>query len=254
MSEHETQERQAVEPEQHAASVRQMFDRISPTYDRLNRALSWGIDRRWRGQAASRLVERLDGNGPGPVLDICAGTLELGRAVQQALRERGVGQRRVVAADFSREMLLAARGGAAREGEAGMDVLQCDALCLPFKEDSFAGAICGFGLRNLSDPRAGLQELGRVLRPGGALVVLEFCRPTRIDSRAFHALYGRLLFPLAGAAVAGDAGAYRYLSRTMRGFWSRGELEEAVRGAGFEAVQGSDLTLGVASIVCGEKR
>ncbi len=225
----------------HALAVRGMFDRISPTYDLLNRLLSWGIDRRWR----ARTLSVLQALAPeGPLLDSCAGTLDLTAAMQQRWPARPL-----LAADFSREMLSAGR---AKLRGSALPVV-CDALHLPFADASFAGMTCGFGLRNLSDPLRGLQEAQRVLKPGGVLVVLELLRPTRLPTRLFHAFYGRGLLPLVGRVVSGDAEAYRYLSRSMRGFLSRPELEQAMKHAGFAQVGGVDLSLGVASLVWGVK-
>jgi ubiquinone/menaquinone biosynthesis methyltransferase len=124
---------------------------------------------------------------------------------------------------------------------------------LPFPDGSFAGMTCGFGLRNLADPARGVAEAHRVLMPKGVLVVLELFRPTRAWTRAFHALYGRALLPFLGRIVSGDHEAYGYLSRSMRGFMTRAEMEQVLRAAGFSQVRGVDLTLGVASIVWGIK-
>jgi ubiquinone/menaquinone biosynthesis methyltransferase len=225
----------------HALAVRGMFDRISPTYDLLNRLLSLGIDRGWRARALE-VLGRLASEGA--VLDSCAGTLDLTAAIQARWPERTV-----VAGDFARAMLLAGRTkliGQAR-------TVACDALRLPFASGAFAAVTCGFGMRNLADPEQGLREAQRVLAPGGALVVLEFFRPVRLATRVFHACYGRGLLPLVGRLVSGDAQAYRYLSRSMRGFLTRGEFEAALTRAGFREVGGADLTFGVASIVWGVK-
>lgn len=223
----------------HAVAVRGMFDRISPTYDLLNRLLSFGIDRRWRRRALRELSQDLP---PGPVLDLCAGTLDLSAAI-----ERDLPGRRVVAADFARDMLVAGRD------KSGASLAVADAMRLPFRDGAFAGVVCGFGMRNLADTRAGIAEVQRVLSPGGRFVVLEFYRPTRIWTHAFHAFYGRLLLPAVGRLVSGDAAAYRYLSDSMLGFLTRGQFEQAMAEQGFSQVHGSDLTLGIASLIRGVK-
>lgn len=224
----------------HAVAVRSMFDRISPTYDLLNRLLSWGIDGRWRAKALDTLFQDLP---PGPLLDVCAGTLDL-----TAMLQRRDVQRHVVGADFARDMLVAGRSKA-----TAASVTVSDAQRLPFRDGVFAGVICGFGLRNLADPVQGLAEARRVLKPGGVLVLLEFFRPVHWTTHAFHAFYGRMLLPTVGRLVSGDAEAYRYLSESMRGFLTRDEVEAQLGALGFEGVQGRDLTLGVASIVRGAR-
>ena len=195
-------------PSGHALAVRRMFDRISPTYDVLNRLMSFGVDRRWRKRALAALFAELP---EGPLLDLCAGTLDLAEAMEARAPERTL-----VAADFARDMLVAGRPKVLQAGLA-----QADAMVLPFGTGAFAGVICGFGMRNLARPAAGIQEVYRVLRPGGVFVVLEFFRPTRPWTHLFHGAYGRFLLPLMGGMVSGDAGAYRYLSQSMRGFLSR---------------------------------
>lgn len=225
----------------HGAAVRSMFDRISPTYDLLNRVLSWGIDRRWRVKALDRLSESL---ADGPLLDVCAGTLDLSAAMQERFAGRAL-----IAGDFAREMLV--RGVAKLSRPATLAV--CDAMQLPLANESIGGAVCGFGMRNLADVDRGIAEAHRVLKPGGSIVVLEFFRPTRIATRAFHGFYGSFLLPLVGRWVSGDAAAYRYLSKSMKGFVTRGEFEDRMRAAGFGEVVSEDLTLGIASIVRGVK-
>jgi ubiquinone/menaquinone biosynthesis methyltransferase len=224
--------------ESHSQAVQRMFARISPTYDLLNRLLSLGIDRRWRTLALDALARDLP---EGALLDVCAGTLDLALA----MRTRWPG-RPLLSIDFARDMLLAGRGKV-----PGGTSLVGDAMQLPVRSASTAGFICGFGLRNLSDPRRGLAEAARVLRPSGVCVVLEFFRPTSLATRLFHAAYGRFLLPLVGRLVSGDGEAYGYLSRSMQGFLSRSEFETAMREAGFSHVEGRDLTFGIASIVRG---
>jgi ubiquinone/menaquinone biosynthesis methyltransferase len=222
----------------HASAARSMFDRIAPTYDTLNRLLSAGIDARWRARAVAELQ-----GAPGPVLDLCAGTLDLA-----ALLERARPRDRIVAVDFSAAMLEAGRRKAPRA-----EVVVGDAAAMPFGDAEFGAVVCGFGMRNLAEPERGVREAWRVLRPGGRFVTLEFFRPTRLATRAFHGAYAGVLLPSLGGLVSGDAGAYRYLARSMARFFSREEYEHLLRACGFERVRGQDLTLGIASVVCGER-
>jgi len=223
----------------HGRAARGMFDRIAPTYDLLNRLMTAGLDRRWRRRA----VAELQGAEPGPVLDLCAGTMDL-TAMVAAAREPGT---RIVAVDFSRAMLDAGRHKAPEA-----EIVVADAAALPFPDATFAAAICGFGMRNLADPTAGAREVRRVLRPGGVFVTLELFRPTRTATVAFHGAYARVVLPAVGGLISGDRHAYRYLARSMAGFLRRAEYEAALRDAGFDRVRGFDLTLGVASVVRAE--
>jgi ubiquinone/menaquinone biosynthesis methyltransferase len=226
--------------EAHRGAARRMFERIAPTYDLVNRLMSAGIDRRWRVKAVAEIA----GVGPGPVLDLCAGTMALTSMVARARPHD-----RVVAVDFSPAMLEAGRH---RAPEA--EVVVADAAALPFEAGSFEAVVCGFGMRNLADPVAGAREVRRVLRPGGVFVTLEFFRPTRAATRAFHKAYATLVLPAVGGLLSGERGAYDYLARSMAGFLSREEYERALGDAGFERVRGSDLTMGVASLVRAEAR
>jgi ubiquinone/menaquinone biosynthesis methyltransferase len=218
--------------------IRSMFDRIAPRYDVLNRLLSAGIDQSWR----ERAVLELHGAPPGPLLDSCAGTLDL-----TVLLRREFPNRRIVAADFAVEMLERGRGKV-----PDAEVVVGDALALPFEAATFAGMICGFGMRNLEDVRRGIQEARRVLKPGGVFVTLEFFRPERPMTKAFHAAYANVVLPTVGGLVSGDRSAYAYLAQSMKDFASRSAYEDMLRDGGFAFVQRSDLTLGIASIIRAE--
>jgi ubiquinone/menaquinone biosynthesis methyltransferase len=222
----------------HANAVRAMFGRIAPTYDLLNRVLSGGLDAAWR----KRAVAALSGAPDGATLDLCAGTLDLTALVDRA-RPNG----RLIAADFSEEMLARGTKKAPRA-----EIVVADAHTLPFKDGEMAVVICGFGVRNLADPARAVREVKRVLQPGGIFVTLEFFRPDKGATRAFHRAYASILLPLVGGVLSGDRGAYAYLASSIQGFWSRAEYEAELALSGFTRVSSEDLTLGVASIVRAE--
>jgi ubiquinone/menaquinone biosynthesis methyltransferase len=174
---------------------------------------------------------------------LCAGTLDLA-----ALVARSNPESRIVALDFSAAML---EEGRRKVPQA--EIVVGDATALPFEDGAFAAVICGFGMRNLSDPSRGAREVARVLRPHGVFVTLELFRPSLLAARAFHAAYAKVVLPTVGGLVSGDRSAYRYLARSMGSFFTRPEYEGMLREAGFARASGADLTLGIASVVRAEK-
>jgi demethylmenaquinone methyltransferase/2-methoxy-6-polyprenyl-1,4-benzoquinol methylase len=201
-----------------ADAVRAMFDRIAPVYDGMNRVITGGLDRRWRGETARAVVR------PGArVLDACCGTGELALAAAHA-------GGRVTATDFSEPMLERAR----RKSEA-VDWVRADTLALPFPDGSFDVVTVGFGVRNLDDLDRGLRELRRALVAGGRLAILDLTQPRGL-LRPFYRLWFDRLVPLAGKLVKGGS-AYTYLPASVRRFPGPEELAAAIGEAGFDDVR-----------------
>jgi demethylmenaquinone methyltransferase/2-methoxy-6-polyprenyl-1,4-benzoquinol methylase len=211
-----------------------MFDRIAPVYDAMNRAITLGLDRRWRRLAATSAVR------PGDrVLDAACGTGDL------ALADLEAGGT-VTGLDFSERMLERAR----RKSDA-IEWVRGDVLALPFEDAAFDSATIGFGIRNVDDLDAGLRELARVLRPGGRLAVLEITRPTGV-LRPFFRLWFDVLIPLAGRVLPGGA-AYSYLPASVRRFPGPADLAAALRRAGFADVDYRLLAGGIVSLHVGRR-
>jgi len=218
-------------------AVRQMFDRISPGYDRMNRLMSGGLDRRWRRLAADRAGLAAD----GAALDVCCGTGDL---ALELLGRVGPGGR-VVGLDFAEQMLAVARRKSGRvEWVAG------DALALPFADGSFDGAAIGFGMRNLSDHERGFAEMRRVVRPGGRVVCLELSEPPGWVAPASRLWTDRGV-PLLGRLIGRDRDAYTYLPQSVHRFPRAPELARIMRGAGLERVGFTRLMLGVVALHVG---
>ena len=212
-----------------AGAVRSMFDRIAPVYDVMNRVMTAGLDRRWRRLAAEAVV------WPGDrVLDACCGTGDL--AVEAERRGGGV-----VALDFSPRMLERAR-----PKSGTIEWVEGDALALPFPDDEFDAATIGFGVRNFEDLPRGLQELARVLRPGGKLAVLEITRPRGL-LRPFFRLWFDVLVPLAGKILPGGK-AYTYLPASVRRFPGPEDLSRLLEEAGFTDVSYRRLGGGIVAL------
>jgi demethylmenaquinone methyltransferase / 2-methoxy-6-polyprenyl-1,4-benzoquinol methylase len=217
--------------------VREMFDRISPSYDRMNRLMSMGFDGRWR-----RLGVRMSGVRPGDAaLDVCCGTGDFAVELRRAVGPSG----RVVGLDFAPEMLAVAR-----TKSPVVEWVEGDALDLPFGDGEFAAATVGFGVRNLSDLRLGLAEMARVVRPGGRVVCLELSTPPA-PIRPFSQVWTDRGVPVLGRLVAGDAAAYAYLPASVHRFPPADELARIMRDAGLADVSYRRLMLGVVAIHVG---
>ena len=207
-------------PDEKAAAVRDMFDRISPTYDRVNRIMTFNADQRWRRELVRRL---LIGRGDC-VLDLACGTGDFAGICRKAGAE-------AVGLDFSRGMLTAARR---RFPGLGIFV-QGDALRLPFADGSFTAAVSGFALRNFVAIPPVLQELARVLQPGGRIGLLEVDKPRNRLVAAGHHVYFNRVVPVVGGLIA-DRTAYRYLPQSASYLPSGPELDRMIEASGFTRI------------------
>ena len=230
---------EADSPEKRARAVRDMFSAIAPRYDLLNHILSLNIDRSWRRGAINDLA--WESRPEGVYLDLCTGTYDL--AIELARRE-GFGGR-VVAADFSRAML---RAGLAKLEGHPIAPACADALQAPFAAASFDGAMAAFGIRNLADIKAGLQEILRILRPGARLVILDFAMPTRQPFKSFYRFYFTRVLPSVGRLISKHSFAYRYLPESVLRFAEPAALGALMSDVGFRDVQWRPLTGGIACI------
>ena len=222
--------------------VEAMFDAIAPRYDLLNRVLSFGIDQRWRKQA----VALLEAERPERILDVATGTADL---AIEALR---LDPKKVVGVDIAEEMLSRGREKIAEIGESDRVVLQRgDAEKLPFSDNQFHAALVAFGVRNFQDLDKGLAEIRRVLRPGGALVVLEFSKPRAFPIKQLYAFYSRYILPRVGRAVSKHDGAYRYLPDSVAAFPDGEAFLDRMRQAGYHEPTCRPLTFGIASLYKG---
>jgi demethylmenaquinone methyltransferase/2-methoxy-6-polyprenyl-1,4-benzoquinol methylase len=207
------------------AYVRDIFTAIAPTYDRLNRIISFRFDQRWRRYAVGRLG--WEGKPDGIYLDLCAGTLDFAATLARQGGFRG----RVVGADFVEPMLRLGRDKAGRVAPVAADALE-----LPFADATFDGAMVGWGVRNLVDLDAGLAEAARVLRPGARLVILEMALPPQPLLRRAYEFYFRRVLPWVGRRISKHTTAYTWLPASTFAFPQPPELARRLRGQGFREV------------------
>src|SRR5512146_3484038 len=224
--------------------VRRIFSQIAPRYDLLNHLLSFNVDKPWRRRAIATLEWQRAPDGT--YVDLCAGTLDVAAELSRQPGFRG----HVVGADFAEPML---RAGLGKISLASVGPVVADALELPLRDGSAAGATVAFGIRNVADLDAALREVHRVLEPGARFVILEFTTPHSMIVRALYHLYFHQILPRVGAAVSGHATAYRYLPSSVANFPAESELANRMRGAGFVDVRWQSLTLGIAAIHSGTK-
>ncbi len=236
--------------------VRGMFGAIAGRYDLLNHLLSFNLDKRWRARTVDRVAPIL-AKPDARVLDLCCGTADVLFALED---RRPAGSRAVLlGSDFCHPMLVEANRKAARRSGEGhgqrsrSPLFEADALTLPVASGSLDLITVAFGFRNLANYRHGLDELARVLRPGGTLAILEFSQPT---NRLFAALYGFFssrVLPWIGGMISGSRDAYSYLPESIRKFPGAEELAAQMRGAGFSSVEFERMTFGAVALHLGRK-
>lgn len=226
------------------AQVARMFDAIAPRYDLLNHAFSLGIDILWRRRA----IAMLRPYQPQLVVDIATGTADF------ALEALRLNPRRIVGLDISELMLVKGREKvAARAATDRIELRSGDAEALPFADGEVDAITVGFGVRNFEHLERGLAEMARVLRPGGAAVVLEPAVPTTWPLRQLFQFYFRAIMPIIGRLVSRDPVAYTYLPESVRAFPNGPDFVKLCHSAGFRRASWHPLTLGICSLYLLEK-
>jgi demethylmenaquinone methyltransferase/2-methoxy-6-polyprenyl-1,4-benzoquinol methylase len=220
-------------------TIRHMFDRIAPTYDRLNAILSLSIDSWWRRTTIRRLAIQPEDH----VLDIATGTGDLAAC---ALSHTAC---TVVGIDLSYEMLHRA-AGKLQDAVAGRQYVPVngDALVMPFRDRFFDKAMVAFGIRNMADKERFLDEVHRILKAEGTLGILEFSLPSNPVIRSIYFMYFRRLLPTIGGIISGDPSAYRYLRDSVMTFSPPAELESLMQRRGFAIEHSSSLLCGIAHL------
>jgi len=232
------------DPASTARQVREMFAAVARRYDFLNHFLSLGRDIAWRRSTARALREVLA--RPGSVaVDVCCGTGDLSAAL--ARYSAGV----VIGTDFCHPMLCRARGKFL--SSRGVFFLEADTLALPFLDASLDVVSVAFGFRNLADYARGLEEMRRVLRPGGHLAILEFSRVQGPILGPLFRFYFHRILPRLGTWISGVAVPYQYLPDSVSRFPDQESLAAALRKAGFHNVRYRNFSGGIVALHLGQK-
>ena len=227
--------------------IQQMFDGIAPDYDRLNHLMSLGVDRSWRRRALREIVTP---GQPQRLLDIACGTGDF--ALAQARKMHA--DSHITGLDLSEGMLAVMREKVSRAGQAGrISCEQGDCEQMRFADGSFDCATIAFGIRNFAHREAALEEILRVLKPGGRLVILELSVPENKLLRWAYNLYFMHFVPWIGGLVSGDKAAYTYLPASVQAFPGRREWTATMARCGYANVRHRAFTFGLCRMYIGEK-
>ena len=223
--------------------VRSLFDGIAHRYDFLNHLLSSGIDVIWRRKAVSLLQDHY----PRTILDVATGTGDL------AIEASRLRPEQIVGVDIAPAMLDLAKRKVKKRALAGMiTFIDAQAEHLPFSAGSFDAVTVAFGVRNFSNLEQGLEEMVRVLRPGGAMVVLEFSKPRSRLIGTLYGLYSERVLPLVGGSFSNKA-AYEYLPNTIQEFPGGERFGTILERAGLHQIRIVPLTFGIVTVYYGTK-
>ena len=224
--------------------VEDMFDRIAPKYDLLNKVLSVGVDRGWR----KKMVAELKPSQPKTMLDIATGTADVAIACMKLQPDH------ITGIDISALMLAEGQKKIEGLGIAQQITLQqADSESLPFADNSFDAITVAFGVRNFQNLDKGLSEMLRVLKPNGKVVILEFSQPEKFPIKQFYNFYSKYILPTIGQLVSKERAAYEYLPESVAAFPYGQAFVKIMNSNNFVNTKCVSLTFGIASIYVGSK-
>lgn len=225
--------------------VKEMFDHIAPTYDRLNHILSLSIDKIWR----RRVVRRVLKLGAKEILDVATGTGDL--AIAMARKIEGS---TICGVDLSPEMLEVARTKVLKLGlSKRISLIEGNAEHLELDSESVDAVTIAFGIRNFENKEACLSELNRIIRPGGHLVILEFSNPTNPLINLLYRFYSHKVLPWVGGIISKNRSAYEYLPASVDGFPNPDNFAAIIEKAGYTNVTRRSQSFGIAQIYIAQK-
>ena len=223
-----------------AEQVEQMFNNIAPTYDRLNHRLSWDIDRGWRRKAIGQLAPY----SPTTMLDIATGTGDFAILAAQMLKPE-----RLIGADISEGMMQIGRRKVEKAGlEDIISFEKEDCLHLSYQDETFDAVTAAFGIRNFADLDRGLAEMGRVMKRGGHLSIVELTTPVRFPMKQLFHIYSHTVLPVYGRLISKDRSAYSYLTKTIEAFPQGERMVGILKKAGFREATFRRLTFGICTM------
>ncbi len=232
------------DPESKKKQIINLFNSISPNYDSLNRIMTFGIDIVWRKRVV-RLVQKQKHNS---ILDIATGTGDL------ALSLAKLNSNTIIGLDISKEMLsIGKQKVLSKNLNHRIKMLSGDSEDLNFKDESFDIVTISFGIRNLENIEKGLNEIKRVLKSKGALVILETSVPKNIIVKSLYLLYVRKIIPFISFILSNNRVAYQYLSDSAIAFPCGESFNNILRKNGFIEVDDFPQTFGVSSIYFAKK-
>lgn len=225
--------------------VANMFDRIAHRYDFLNHFLSIGIDRMWRKKA----IRLLKAGKPSFLLDVATGTGDFAIMAEKILKPE-----KIIGIDISKGMLELGKQKVAKLLLNGkIELQEGDSETINFPDNSFDAVTVAFGVRNFENLHKGLQEMLRVLKPGGKLVILEFSKPRHKAFKGLYRMYMNRIAPGLGKLVSKDPDAYQYLNDSVQAFPEGKALLTILKQTGYTDTYLKTLSLGICTIYCGQK-
>lgn len=225
--------------------VQEMFDRIAPKYDFLNRLLSLRQDTVWRRQ----MVKAAGLSKNAVLLDVACGTCDVALEASAQLK----GAVKIIGLDFSFGMLNLGKKKLRKKDNRSIALLNGDALFLPFSNEIFDAVFIAFGIRNIMDRRRAIQSFYDSLKPGGRVVVLELTTPEKGLFRSLYLLYFKKILPLIGSFFSKHGNAYSYLPESVLNFPTPVEFSKLMRSTGLKNIRFKQMTLGIVTLFVGRK-